>query len=284
MELTAYPFYRSRLGNDGEPAAWSLEDLESFASNHDDPFAGRVLSAGVPPLALQIEATSEPPVWTALDPREAETWARGLARIFARWGLHPGETIAFFDYGSSPLVLLSSSSFVACLKRGAADRLGATAVCNDGVASLAQRMASLIGVLRPAALVLRRDVLAPLSEALRAAGENPLASVRWASITEPEGMPMQADVDRFARSFGVSVHRWLRADAAFLLAGDCEGCGLFHLDRRLYRVDSLEDHSVAVTTRFAKLCPAVRYRLSDAEIAGPGCAREPLAERLRLVE
>lgn len=284
VDLREYPFYRARLDATGRPEAWSLEDLEAFASGRRDPFAGRLRPGVSPPIALQIEASGGPLVWTAMNSREMDVWASGLARIWARWGLRSGETIAFFEYGSSPLVLLSSSSFVASLKRGAADRLGATAICNDGVASLAARMASLVELVRPAALVLRRDVLAPFSEALRLAGVNLSASVRWASITEPEGAPARSESERFAGGCGIRVYRWLRADAAFILAGDCEECGFFHFDPRLYCLETLSDSEVAVTSRFASLCPAARYRLSAAELAGSGCPREPRAERVRLLE
>lgn len=278
--LDRLPFYRARMrGGSGDVEPWRLDDLEDFAVASGDPFAGRVAEDGVPPIALQIEATSDPVVWTALEPKEIDAWAAGLSRLWARYGLERGETIAFFDYGSSPPVLLSSASFVAGLRRGAADRLGATSICNDGVASMTARMASILELVRPAALVLRRDLLAPLADALRTTGPEPRSVVRWVAVVEVEGAAPKRETDRFAAAWGVPVRRILRADAAFFLAGDCAECGLFHVETSRYALERVASE-VAVTTRFASRCPAVRHLLGEAEIVRPGCAREPRARRI----
>jgi hypothetical protein len=280
VPLHEFPFYRSRLSSAGEPAPWTLDDLAEFAATTGDPFGGRLRAGSRVSVALQVEASSEPPVWTALEPGELDAWAGGLARLWRRWGLVAGETIAFFDYGSSPCVLLASASYVAYLKRGAADRLGVTAVCNDGVASMAGRMATILETVRPAAIVLRRDLITPLVDALRTAGVDLAGRLRWAAVTEVEGAAAPAEMARLAETWGVPVRRTLRADAAFLLAGDCDACGLFHLDRRLFRAETLAAGAVAVTARFAAHCPAVRYNIGPAELARAGCTLEPAAARL----
>ncbi len=281
LDLTDFPFYRARIAADGTAQAWTLADLEQFAADHpDDPFAGRVRAGSAPKVALQIEATGEPPVWTALDAGEVDQWARVLARIWERWGLAAGETIAFFDYGSSPLVLLASSSYMAYLRRGAADRLGVTAICNDGVATMAARMAGIVEIVKPAAIILRRDLLTPFTTALETASVKLAGRVRWAAVSEPEGVPSREEAARFADSSGVATYRVLRADAAFLLAGECPDCGCFHLDRA-YQAESLPSNEVAVTTSFARACPAARFNIGAAEIAGRGCAREPRANRIK---
>jgi hypothetical protein len=199
--------------------------------------------------------------------------------MWQRWGLAAGETIAFFDYGSSPLVLLASSSYMAYLKRGAADRLGVTAICNDGVATMAARMAGIIETVKPAAVVLRRDLLAPFAGALETAGVKLAGRVRWAAVSEPEGVPAREEVARFAKSFGVPTYRVLRADAAFLLAGECPECGFFHLDSA-YEARAATSGEVTITTSFARACPVVRYNIGAAELVGTGCPREPRANRI----
>lgn len=277
--LEDLPFYRARLGEAGAPAPWRLDDLEDFAAASGDAFGGRVAAGAATPVALQIEATSDPIVWTALDGRELDAWAGILARLWRRFGLSRGEALAFFDYGSSPAVLLSSSSFVAQLRRGAADRLGVTAICNDGVASMSARMATILDLVRPAALVIRRDLLAPFADVLRTTGPDPCAMLRWVAVIDVEGAPSRAEVDRQRELWGVPVHRLLRADAAFFLAGNCADCGLFHVDRAGYRAEQIGDE-VAITTRFAALCPAVRHALGSAELVSGGCAREPRAQRI----
>ena len=47
---------------------------------------------------------------------ELDRWAEGLSRIWKRLGLERGDTIAFFDYGSNPAVLLSTKIFVASME------------------------------------------------------------------------------------------------------------------------------------------------------------------------
>jgi len=281
VALQDYPFYGARLEPGGEPAPWRLSDLEEFAAARPgDPFAGRVL-AGSPDakVALQIEATAEPPVWTALSPYELDSWVRVLARMWQRWGVVRGETIAFFDYGSSPLVLLASKGYVAYLGRGAAEQLGLAAVCNDGVASMAARMVSIIQTVRPSMLVLRRDVCSPLSAALKEAGTRLAGRIRWVAVGEAEGAPSRDEASRIAADMEVPVYRILRSDAAFVLAGECPRCGHFHLDRS-YKAEVLASGEIAITTGFARLCPAVRSNIGRARLIEPGCPAEPRACRL----
>ena len=278
--LADFPFYRARLASAGTPEPWTVADLEQFAADHPgDPFAGRVRSGSNPKVALQIEATGEPPVWSALDVGQVDRWAQVLARMWHRWGLAAGETIAFFDYGSSPLVLLASSSYMAYLKRGAADRLGVSAICNDGVATMAARMVGIIESVKPSAIILRRDLLAPFAAALDTAAVKLTGRLRWAAVTDPEGAPTREELARFARIFGVPTYRVLRADAAFLLAGECPECRLFHLDRA-YRAESVPASEVAITTVFAQTCPAVRYNLGAAELIDGQCSSEPRVKRI----
>lgn len=278
--LSAYPFYRGRVGADGKPIPWALPELEAFRASHpDDPFAGRVLPGRLPKLSLQLEATGEPAIWVALNPPELDQWAGVLARIWARWGAAPGEVIAFFDYGSSPLVLLASSGYVGYLRRGAAERLGLTAICNDGVAAMAPRMVSIVETVRPSMIILRRDLAAPFASALQARGVNLANRVRWAAISEVEGVTSREETSRAAAALGVPVYRIYRSDPAFLIAGECSGCGAFHLDP-VYRVEALGSGEVAITTRFSRSCPTVRYNLGVATLKAPGCPLEPQAQRM----
>ncbi len=278
--LAELPFYQARLGASGEVAPWTLDDLEDYAAAHDDPFGGRVAAGARVSVALQIEATSAPPVWTALEAGELDAWAGGLARLWRRLGLEAGEAIAFFDYGSNPFVLLSSSIYVARLRRGAVERLGAVAVCNDGVASMTGRMLAILELVRPVAVVIRRDLVAPLADRLATQGKPRNTILRWAAIGEVEGSAPAAETARLAAVLGVPVRRLLRADAAFFSAADCPDCGLFHVDRKLYEVREAEGGALVVTTRFAGVCPSVGYRIGSGRMAGRGCSSEPAAERI----
>jgi phenylacetate-coenzyme A ligase PaaK-like adenylate-forming protein len=279
FDLTDFGFYRERMNGESMPP-WSLAELEDFAGKHPpDPFAGRLRDGLVPKFALQLEATTDPPIWIALDPPELDRWAGVIERMWARWGTAPGETIAFFDYGSSPLVLLASSGYVGYLRRGAAERLGLNAVCNDGVAAMAGRMVAIIETLQPSMLIVRRDLMLPLTMALEAAGMTLANRVRWLAISEVDGAISCTEAAQFSARLGLPVWRILRSDAAFLLSGECPDCRAFHLDRE-YRAESLVAGHVAITARFAKTCPAIRYDIGAATLIRGACAREPRATRL----
>jgi phenylacetate-coenzyme A ligase PaaK-like adenylate-forming protein len=230
-------------------------------------------------VALQLEATGEPPIWNALAAGELDPWAAGLARIWRRLGLGRGDTLAFFDYGSNPAVLLSTRIFVAHLRRGATDRLGATAICNDGVASMTGRLLGILESVRPSGLFVRRDLVAPLADLLATRGLPQGSRLRWAVIGETEGGAAKAKAEKLESALGVPVRRWLRADAAFFFAADCALCGHFHVDPRLYAVEGEAGGEPLVTARFAVRCPAVRYRLGG-RIEAPGCSAEPRAPRI----
>jgi phenylacetate-coenzyme A ligase PaaK-like adenylate-forming protein len=279
-DLAEYPFYRARLGADGHPRPWELSELEDFAaSNSGDQFAGRARGGQLPKFALQLEATAEPSVWVALDPPELDHWARVIERMWTRWGTAKGETIAFFEYGSSPLVLLASSGYVGYLRRGAAERLGLTSVCNDGVAAMAGRMVTIVETLRPSMLVVRRDVATPFAMALETAGVELANRVRWVAVSEVEGAVSRTEAEQISARLGAPVWRVLRSDAAFFLAGECPGCRAFHVDRA-YRLEELRSGHVAVTTLFANTCPAIRFDIGTARLVRGGCALEPRAQRI----
>jgi len=278
-DLSRLPFYAERLDSRGVPAPWQLDDLEDYAAAHDDAFAGRVAPGERVEVALQLEATAEPPIWTALAAGELDPWAAGLSRIWQRLGVARGEVLAFFDYGSNPAVLLSTKIFVAHLKKGAIDRIGATAICNDGVASMTMRMLGILESVRPVGLFIRRDLVAPLVDLVGTRGIPPRSRLRFAVIGETEGAADVADAERLRKALDVPVRRWLRADAAFFLAADCPACGFFHVDRRLYSLERGADDEAIVTARFARRCPAVRYRIGG-RVEKAGCSAQPRSPRI----
>ena len=292
MSLAGRPFYDARPDPAGGTSAWTLDDLCDFAAAVGDPYGGRLAGGPfdpasdqngadrLPPFSLQLEA-GEPPVWVGLDGDELGRWATALERLLARWGVTAGDTIGFYEYGSSPLVLLSAGSYVPGLGRGATDRLGADMFCNDGMGNMALRMAEAIRVVRPSGMVVRADVAAPLTEALEMSGVWLPDVLRWAAITVPDGAPFPGDVARWSERWGLPVRRILRADAAFLLAGDCDTCDLFHVDAEFYDLEPLPGGELAVTTSFATTTPAVRYNVGPAEVVAAGCTEEPDARRVR---
>ncbi len=292
-QLDGRPFYDALRIATGGTAPWTLDDLCDFAGAAGDPYGGRLAGGPfdaastsparndrLPPFSLQLEA-GEPPVWVGVDAGELARWSTALERILARWGVTAGDTIGFYEYGSSPLVLLSAGSYVPGLGQGATDRLGADMFCNDGMGNMALRMAEAVRVVAPAAMIVRADVAAPLTEALEMSGVSLGEILRWVAVTVPDGAPFPGDVARWSQRWGLPVRRVLRADAAFLRAGDCPACDLFHVDGELYELEPLPGGETALTTRFAATTPAGRYSLGPAEIVAAGCSEEPDAPRLR---
>jgi hypothetical protein len=267
VELAALPFYRERLGRDGRPEPWDLLALQEFAARTGDPYGGRLAPGAELVFSLQIEASEDEPLWIGLSRAELAAWSRGLERLLRLLALRAGEALAFFDFGSSPLVLLSSGNHAAHLGRGAADRLGLTTICNDGLASLVGRMTEIVRLVRPAGLVLRRDVLAPLAEALRVVGLELAETCRFVAVTEAEDAPSRSEAERYAAAWRVPVHRVLRADAAYLIGLALHGSDEFLVDPALHTIETLADGELAASARFARSCPAVRYRLGPGAVA-----------------
>jgi hypothetical protein len=140
-------------------------------------------------------------------------------------------------------------------------------------------MVAIIKTLQPSMLILRRDLAVPLPMALEAAGMKLADCLRWVAISEVEGAISRGEAEQASARLGVPVWRIIRSDAAFLIAGECPSCRAFHLDRA-YRAEYLAAGHVAITTRFANACPAVRYDIGAATLLDGGCALEPRAQRL----
>ncbi len=259
------PFYAARLDSRGRVEPWALEDLQEFAARHGDPYGGRLAPDRAPRVSLQLEASEDEPVFLGLGSRELRAWSGALEGAWRRFGVERNDTVALFDYGSSPAVFLAAGTYVAYLGSGVADRLGLATVCNDGVASMAGRMLEILRWVRPAALVLRRDVLAPFAEALQTAGLALSGRCRWVAVTEPDGAPPLRETRRYAELWQVPVHRLLRADAACFLAGsDPDDPRRFLVEPGLYALEAIGPGEVAVSTRFARTCPSLRHRLTSA--------------------
>ncbi len=122
-------------------------------------------------------------------------------------------------------------------------------------------------------------MLAPLGESFAMAGLVPGQCFRWIAVSDVEGTPERSELERLTEDWEVTAHRVLRADAGYLLAGECPHCGAFHLSRSLYRIEPLAE-GVALSARFAGSCPAVRLCVERGHLLGEPCELEPDAWRL----
>jgi phenylacetate-coenzyme A ligase PaaK-like adenylate-forming protein len=264
-----------------------LEDLEEERIRSGDPYSLRWCGRNSPLIVCQLEYDTESPLYLGLDRPALGFYAEALRRCWSLLGLAKGDTVAIFDYGTSPISYLASSLFTPYLTRGAADLLGCMPVCNDGVANMSQRAVEILRFVRPRVLFVRTDCLRPLAMEIGRQAL-PLAEHTSALVAvENEGLLSRGDQNECQRRLGVPVYRLLRIDLAMFLAVECPECRLLHSWRDLYFVESVaegfegragepEAHSLVVTNWFAAACPAIRYVSQvKGSVEPAGCPRGP---------
>jgi phenylacetate-coenzyme A ligase PaaK-like adenylate-forming protein len=244
-------------------------------------------------VTLQLDYPEESPLYLGLDRADLRRYADVLRRCLALLGAQPGDTVAVYDYGTSPTAYLASGAYVPYLRLGAADALGCTVVCNDGVSNMAQRAVDLLKYVRPRLLVARVDCLQPLLAACEADGVVVASHLEALVVTHNEG---RLDVRLRAQCqqrLGVPVYELPRSDLALFMAVECPECRLLHTWPDRFDVELLSPDGTApadtdqpsrlvITPRFARLwrIPRVLTGL-EALPAQPGCPRAPGDLRLR---
>lgn len=262
----------------------TLEELVEERVRSRDPYSLRWCSNRTPLVAFQLEYDIDPALYLGLDRVGLRGYAEALRRCWSLLGLGKGDTVAIFDYGTSPVSYLASSTFTPYLGQGAADALGCLPVCNDGLANLSQRAVEILKFARPRVLFVRTDCLEPLAMEIERQLLRLADYTKALVVTENEGLPSKRDQNAYEMRLGVPVYRLLRIDVAMFLAMECPECRLLHSWQDLYFVESVADgldKSLVVTNRFAKACPTVRY-LSQvrASLEPAGCPRGPKDNRI----
>lgn len=260
----------------------TLEGLAAAKIKSGDPYALRRTKKITPKVALQLEYDMETALYAALDSNELSRYAEALRRCWSLLGIAKGDRVGIFDYGTSPVSYLASSTFTPYLQRGAADILGCLPICNDGAANLSQRAVEIVKFVRPRVMFLRTDCLHPFTAEI-SRGSMPLSSyVDTLVAVENEGVLARAERDAYQAKLGVPIYRLMRADAAMFLAPECHRCGLFHLWSDLYHVEAPEPQTdretgrqasrLVITNWFATSCPTIRYVSQiSACLQPPGC-------------
>jgi hypothetical protein len=269
-----------------------LEDLVEEKQASGDPLSLRWCGKTDPLLIFQLEYDTETPLYLGFDGAMLRGYAEALRRCWSVLGLGKGDSVAIFDFGTSPISYLASSGFTPYLGNGAADALGCLPICNDGVANMSPRAVEILKFVRPRAMFIRRDCLYPFTvEVERQLGV--LSDyVETVVVAENEGSLSPHEQVLYARRLGVPVLRLLRIDAALFLAIECPDCRLFHTWEDLYLVESVggdldippgDENCLVITSWFAKACPAIRY-LSQARgnLQTPGCSNAPKDPRISL--
>ncbi len=273
---------------------FTLEDLLEERSSSGDPYSSRWCEKKTPPLTFQLEYDTEPRLYLPLDRSALKGYADALTRCWSLLGLEPGDNVAIFDYGTSPVTYLASSSYTPYLQRGAAEALGCLPICNDGVANMSQRALDILRFIRPRILFIRSDCLQPLIQQADTTSLVLSDYIRALVVTESEGALTRTEQTGFEERLGIPVYRMLRIDLAMFIAVECPLCRFLHTWQDLYFVenDAADDQETVesglpspllITNWFALRCPTLRYQTQiRGSLIAPGCARGPRDQRIAI--
>lgn len=266
------PLYRSlpptRGADRRELTAWPPVSLEALLRAADDPFGGRRDPRRRPRAILQV-ADGLPLYW-ALGQGDMAGAGAALAHCWRRLGIGPGDRVAIYDYGTSPLALFASRHYLPYLPAGAADLIGCTPICNDGLPELASRALHLLRYVRPRVLFVHGEAMeALLTQAAR--GDWPPPGLHCTVVVSAdERIAPSGQLSRWARGLGLPVRQLLRADAALFFAPPCPDGQAYHPSEEHYLPEVLSEDGLrplpqgqigllAVTNLFLRGCPVIRY-------------------------
>ncbi len=189
---------------------------------------------------VTVQLESDPALSIELTAQDLGGYAAALARCWSILGISRGDTVAIFDYGSSPVTYLASSAFFPHLQRGAADLLGCLPICSDGVPQMAPRVVRILRYLRPRALFLRPDGLNPFAHHVESEGLDLGRHVEFLVVSQDEGVLRAPARDEWQKRLRVPLYSLLRIDRSLFLAMECPDCHAFHTSREMYGVRAVE--------------------------------------------
>lgn len=295
------PLYRSRMsaqtGAGGQLASWPPIDLESILrcqAESDDPFGGRRDPRRRARAILQVGDGL--PLYWALGRQDMAGAAAALAHCWRQLGIGAGDRLAVYDYGTSPLALFASASYLPYLRAGAAEIIGCTPICNDGLPELASRALHLLKYVRPKAMFVNAEAMeALLAQAVRSSSH--LDDLTCTIIVSADEQPVpRRQLARWTRRLGLPVRQLLRVDAALFFAAPCPVSDAHHASSAHYLAEVLSEEGrqpltageaglLTVTNLFVRTCPAIRY-VTDlrAALAADPCACGADGIAIRCVE
>jgi phenylacetate-coenzyme A ligase PaaK-like adenylate-forming protein len=230
-----------------------------------DAFRGR--QTRPPEIIYQLEY--DVPVFQGFSPHELEVYAGLMSDVWHQIGVKLDDRVAIYDYGSSPVTYLSSRVICPYLRQGAADRIGAVVICNDGLPELVDRCWHLLTYVQPQVLFMRCDNMDPFLRLLTRRGGWPASPPRQVVVSGNEEWPGAQEISTWEQALGTPVRRLARADLAMWLALECVG-GRIHIDSDRFLIEVLEPQSnivlpageegiVTITCLFSKTVPSIRY-------------------------
>ncbi|MGC8969477.1 MAG: hypothetical protein ACP5ID_00025 [Conexivisphaera sp.] len=121
-------------------------------------------------IVLQLEPVEGRSSYVELGPAELEGLAASVACSLRAAGVRAGDKLLVYDFSTSLASLALTRAYVPGLRAGACDEIGCSVMSLDGLPSLAARAAFFYSLMRPEALIVRRELLAPLRARLRQEG------------------------------------------------------------------------------------------------------------------
>jgi len=252
-----------------------------------DPYSGRLASGAQPLVTFQLDYPDDTALYAGLGKRDLRHYGEALRRCLVLLGVRPGDTLALLDYGTSPVVYLMSVAYTPHLKRGAADALECTVVCNDGVPSMSSRAVEILRYVQPRYVFVRSDCLQPFLSTCEAEHLKPGRYTEALVVTHNDGATNPMLLGRPRTRLDVPIYHLPRCDLAFFMAMECPHCRLLHSWRDLYLLEVVgpdgprpagegSSGRLVITSRFARTCRAVRVlsQLEGQVVAG-GCPRGP---------
>ncbi len=230
----------------------------------EDPFGGRLREGARPPVVVQVGEGL--PLYWGLDEGDLEAMAAVLAFCWRWLGIGRGDKVAIYDYGTSALVMFASCAYTPYLRAGAAERLGCTPVCNDGLPEMAPRAVHLLTYVRPRCLFLGEEGAEALLYHLRNRGEGLRGLVDKVVLALDERPLAQQEVAQWEAEMGVSVAQLLRADICLFLAPPCPLGQGFHVPPA-YWVEMGPEGRLTVTHLGLLSCPVIR-QVTDITVMG----------------
>jgi hypothetical protein len=192
---------------------------------------------------------------------DLDLWAEHLAWCFRMMDVPEAATIAVQDFGTSPLSFLGSALLMPHLERGLAEHLGGRFICLDASLERVTLTPTILAQLAVDVLVVRAEVMQPLSEAAHRAGKDLTSAPPRTVVTFRDDEMMRLPL--------VPWRFLLTIESAMLLAPECGDCRCFHLREGFYAVEGDR-------IRNLRLPSAGIHSLSGAELlSAGGCVRGP---------
>ena len=243
-------------------------------------------------MTIELEPSGDAARYLTMDRVDLRRYAEALKRCLLLLRVEPGDILAYFEFGTSPVVYLSSSCYVPYLRRGAAEALGCITICNDGVATMSDRAVEILRYVRPRFFFVRVDCLFPFVSACERTGIQASRYVEALVVTQNDGGVPRGLLERSSDSLGVPIYRLPRCDEALFFAPECPECRCLHTWPEMYRVElaapgtldavpSGQRGLLRVSNRFVRSRPRSQVLTAlEGQLAEGSCPRGP--EDLRL--